>query len=119
VRCVAAYCGIGQCVVYLWLKCVAVCCSVLQCVAVCCSVLQCVAVCCGILRYRAVRCIFVASKKASNVCVCVCVCVRVCVCVCLCACVCVCVSVHEYTTTYGSQFVGSHDSYWSHNRLSN
>jgi len=32
-----------------WLKCVAVCCSVLQCVAVCCSVLQSVAVRCSLL----------------------------------------------------------------------
>jgi len=32
----------------VFLRCVAVCCSVLQCVAVCCSVFQCVAVCCSV-----------------------------------------------------------------------
>lgn len=32
-----------------WLRCVALCCSVLQCVAMCCIVLQCVVVCCGVL----------------------------------------------------------------------
>jgi len=39
-----------------FVKCVAVCCSVLQCVAVCCSVLQCVAVRCSMLQRVAVCC---------------------------------------------------------------
>jgi len=78
--------------IYVYIQCVAVCCSVLQCAAVCCSVLQCVTVCFSVLQLGWQR--LQLQRQHEMRCVCIFTMLqRVAVCCCLLQCVAVCCSV--------------------------